>query len=255
MKIYSVLLKKDITEIFKTYKLFVIPAIFLFFGFTSPVFAKFLPEFIKSMANSGFKIELPPPTWIDAYEQFFKNLNQIGLLSIILTTMGSIAEEKSKGIIHLVLSRSVSHWNIILSKFTASAIILAFSLFLGFLACGYGTFILFKQILLQDAIIATLIYFVYALFILSITLFASAIARSTTIAAAISIGLFFFFSILSSIHPALTNYTPGGLTNYIHLAIIHSIDYNSVSISLCFTSVLSCLFLFAGNYIFSKQEI
>lgn len=252
---YKVLLKKDITEIFKTYKLFVVPAIFLFFGFTSPVFAKFLPEFIKSMANSGFKIELPPPTWIDAYEQFFKNLNQIGMLAIILTTMGSIAEEKSKGIIHLVLSRSVSHWNIILSKFTASALLLAFSLFLGFVACGYGTFILFKVILIQDAVFATFLYFVYALFILSLTLFASAIARSTTVAAAISIGGFFFFSILSSIHPTLAKYTPGGLTNYIHLAITHSLDFSSVIVLLCITSLLSFIFLFAGNYIFSKQEI
>ncbi len=252
---YKILLKKDITEILKTYKLFVVPAIFLFFGFTSPITAKFMPEFIKSMADSGFKFELPTPTWIDAFEQFFKNLNQIGMLAIILTTMGTIAEEKSKGIIHLILSRSVRRWNIILSKFTASALLLAFSLFLGFIACGYGTFILFNDILFQDVLFATFLYFVYALFILSLTVFASAITRSTTVAAAISIGGFLFFSILSSIHPTLAKYSPGGLTNSIHLAITHSLDYENVIVTLSISIGLSFLFLLAGNYVFSKQEI
>ena len=70
-----------------------------------------MPEFIKTMA-SEISIELPPPTWIDAFGQYLKNLSQIGMLAIILTTMGSIVEEKSKGIIHLILSRSVSRLNV-----------------------------------------------------------------------------------------------------------------------------------------------
>ncbi len=252
---FKVLLKKDIHEILKTYKLYVVPAIFMFFGFTSPIIAKYMPEFIKSMATSGLKIELPTPTWIDAFEQFFKNLNQIGFLAIILTTMGSIAEEKSKGIIHLILSRPVSRWSIILSKYTASSLLVFFSLILGFIACAYGTFILFHEIMFQDSIIAILLYFIYSLFILSLTIFASSIARSTTIAATISIGGFFFFSILSSINPFLSKYTPGGLTNYIHLAITHSLEFDAVIVPILITVSASFLFLFMGNFLFSKQEI
>lgn len=43
-------LRKESHEILRTYKIYVIPAIFLLMGFFSPLVAEFTPEIVKSMA-------------------------------------------------------------------------------------------------------------------------------------------------------------------------------------------------------------
>ena len=80
-------LKKEFKEIIKTYRIWVIPLIFLFFGMLSPIVVKILPDLFKSQLKSqGIIINIPPQTAVDSFLQYFKNLSQIGMLAIILFT-------------------------------------------------------------------------------------------------------------------------------------------------------------------------
>jgi len=64
-----VLLKKEVMEIFRTSKIYVLPAVFLFIAITSPLMAKYMPTLINSIleySGQQMQISIPTPTYIDA---------------------------------------------------------------------------------------------------------------------------------------------------------------------------------------------
>ncbi len=110
-----VFFKKEVKAIFKTYRIWLIPLIFIFFGILSPVSAKFLPAILKAAMQADttqkvfLQIKIPEPTQTDAYLQWVKNLSQFGMLTLILISMGLVAEEKARGTLALVVTKPVSN--------------------------------------------------------------------------------------------------------------------------------------------------
>ena len=128
-----VLFRKEVTEILKTYKIYVIPLLFLVFGFASPVITKLLPDILAGLSN--MEIVVPEMSWIDAFDQFFKNLNQIGIIAVILMFMGRVAEEKHRGTATMILSKPVSRTAWVIAKFGAAVLLVLLSMIPAYQAC------------------------------------------------------------------------------------------------------------------------
>lgn len=250
---FKTLLKKEFTEIFRTYKIYVIPIIFLVFGLTSPIIAKFTPELVKSLVTD-ITIEIPPPTWKDAFAQLFKNLTQIGILAIILTSMGIVADEKSKGTVMLVLAKPVSRYAFVFSKLIATLSLVTVSLILSYIACLYNTSILFPDMQIDKTLQATIIYTIYMIFITSLTIFASTIANNNIAAGGISIAGLFIASLLPSLNRTLAQYSPGALTGTMNSIIVGTASFWNTTWTILITLVISIGLIMFGNFIFSKQE-
>ncbi|MEW6524425.1 MAG: ABC transporter permease [Bacillota bacterium] len=251
---FGVLLKKELSEILRTYKIYVVPVIFLAFGLVSPILAKIMPELIRSLAPD-IRIEVPTPTWLDAFAQYFKNLTQVGLLAVILTTMGVVADEKSKGTVLLVLSRPVSRYALVFAKFTASVALLAASVGLSFVACLYYTHVLFPDLAWTAASWATLVFFVYAIFIASLAIAASSIARSNVAAGGMAVGGFFLVSLLPSVHRVFARYSPGALNTYAGEILAQVKVPGDAAGAVVTTMVLSLALVTLGSWVFTRQEL
>src|SRR4029450_10216921 len=96
---FSAFLAKELNEIMKTWRIWVLPGMLLFFAVASPVLALLTPALVSSAAQAppGLTIPMPPPTWTDAYGQFLKILNQIILIAIVITGAGAISSERASG--------------------------------------------------------------------------------------------------------------------------------------------------------------
>jgi len=66
---FRAFLWKEFVEILRTWRIWVIPGMLVFFGVTSPIVAALTPALVRSMAASapGVVIHIPPPTALDAY--------------------------------------------------------------------------------------------------------------------------------------------------------------------------------------------
>jgi len=71
---------KEVREFLRTYKIYTVPGILLLFGFASPILTKIMPDLLGNLAGD-MGITLPEMSWIDSYDQFFKNVVQIGMLA------------------------------------------------------------------------------------------------------------------------------------------------------------------------------
>jgi ABC-2 type transport system permease protein len=135
---FGALLGKEMREQLRTYRLPVVAIVFLIFGITSPVLARFTKELLDALgtqAAGGIQIVIPPPTPADAVGQLLKNLSQFGILIAILLAMGTVATEKERGTAALVLTKPASRLSFLLAKFVAIGINLGIAVVA---ACAVG---------------------------------------------------------------------------------------------------------------------
>lgn len=250
----SVFLKKEFREILRTHKIYVVPCIFLFFAISSPLIAKMTPELLKSMMPN-FEIALPAPTAADSYLQLFKNLNQIGILAVIFTSIGLVADEKVRGTAILMLTKPVPKWSFIMSKFIATSALVLSSTLLAYFVCLYYTVFLFKEALFIVSAQAIILAVAYYLLIIAITLLASTISRSPALSGAFSIGSFFLLSILPALHKSLAKYTPGALTTFQDKLLVGTATFSEVVPALVITLAAMAVLLILTVLIFKHQEL
>lgn len=248
------LLGKELREILRTYKLYTIPGIFLLFGFASPILTKLLPEMLGSMMEE-MGMQLPEQTWLDSYGQLFKNLIQMGILAVILTTMGTIADERNKGVAQLVLTKPVSRTGYILAKYVANLLLVGISALLAFLATWFYTDILFEGTQFGPGFTAIGVYILYAAVVLAITIFSSAITKSTLAAGGLSILGLIIISLLPLLGETLHKYSPGSLTAHLNSALTSTADTAQMgwAVAVAVATILALLGL--ASFIFHRQEL
>lgn len=120
MKAFWAFTNKEIIEYFRSAKLLILTVVFLLFGMMNPVMAKFTPEILKV---AGIEINLPDPTAMDSWAQFYKNVSQMGLIIIVIVFSGIMAAELSKGTLINILTKGLKRKTVILSKFTVASVL------------------------------------------------------------------------------------------------------------------------------------
>lgn len=140
---FWVLLRKEFREQFKTNKVIIVAAVFLFFGLGTPLLTKYTPELIESLGTGGITIEMPTPTSSDSLVEYAGTMAQFGVLMAVLVGMGAIAKEVETGTAAMVLSKPVGRLAFILAKLKAGGFTFMAALVLGGLACWGYTVILF----------------------------------------------------------------------------------------------------------------
>jgi ABC-2 type transport system permease protein len=252
----TLFLGKEFREILRTYKIWVVPAIFLFFGLLSPVAVKLLPELLKpQMEAQGIVIELPLPKAADSFLQFYKNLAQLGMLAIILVSMGLVSEERSRGILELLLAKPLSRTAVIVSKFVAQTVLVGGSIILGAAACYFYTLALFEGGRLLPFVQGTVLFLAYDALIIALALFFSSVLRSQIAAGGLALISFFLLSTLPLIHRLFAEYSPSVLTSLANDIVAGKADFSAAGWPAVSSLSLTLLLLALGSIIFNRQEL
>src|SRR5690348_5001800 len=123
IQVFWPLLKKELYEQYRTYRVLIAVVILLLLGLSAPIVTKLTPQLLQNLGGS-IKIILPPQTAMDALNAYLKNMTQIPALMIILLTMGCIADERSHGTAVTILTKPVSRTVFVLAKFLAYVVLL-----------------------------------------------------------------------------------------------------------------------------------
>lgn len=249
---YSFLIK-EIKEYIKTHKLLIILSLFTFFAILSPLTARYMNELISLLAED-VQIVFPAPTFIDSWVQYYKNMTSLCLIVYLIIMTGTVAQEKNKGSIMLVLTKKVSRFNFLFSKFVGGVFLLTVGLFVSILVSGFYTQILFKEVVYEGLFISIVLLWLMGLFYTSLAILASVIAKTPTTAALLGFAGYAIFN-LFNISSGLQKFNPAGAAS-----ILNGILYNSSSVSsniIClFSTIIGTILLFFVSYfIFKKQEI
>ena len=73
----------------RTHRLWVVVGIYVFFGITGPLSARYLPELVGRFAGE-MQITMPDPTPAAGMAQFGANAGQLGLLAVLVVAAGAL---------------------------------------------------------------------------------------------------------------------------------------------------------------------
>jgi ABC-2 type transport system permease protein len=115
---YRELLTKEVVEAWRTYRLAILCGVFVVIGIAIPLLIRFLPRLLRWFGGTG-EIRLEDLGVADVVGVLVRNVTLVGGIAAILLTMGSVAGERRRGTLGLVLSRPVSRAAVIWAKFVA----------------------------------------------------------------------------------------------------------------------------------------
>ncbi|HLF91351.1 MAG TPA: YhfC family glutamic-type intramembrane protease, partial [Anaerolineales bacterium] len=209
--VFWVATRKEIRQLWRTKRFLVVGAVFLLFGMGSPLIAKLTPELLRSIEGAEMFADLiPEPTAGDAMAQYLKNLSQFGFIIAILIGMGAVAGEKERGVAPMILSKPMSRWAFITSKFAAQ-----FAMYLcAFVLAGLGaytyTVILFGALDFGAFALLNGLLLLWLMTFAALNLLGSTLGASTVAAGGIGLGLSVVMLVAGNI-PRYGALFPGGL--------------------------------------------
>ena len=211
MKGSGALLKKELKEQWRTYRVLIVAGVFLLLGLSTPLMLYYLPQLLE-MTGEDIIVEIPEFNAAYIFGEYASTITQMGILVAVLIGMGTIAQERSRGTLAMTLSKPVSWGTFIAAKLIGMSIIFVASLAIAGLGCYGYTWYLFDG---TDALDFTILNLLLALFFITCLaeiVLCSSFFKNQLAAGGLGLGVLIVQAGLSGI-PQLSNYLPNALVN------------------------------------------
>jgi ABC-2 type transport system permease protein len=207
---FSILLRKELREAWRTRRLPVVALLFVGVGVLSPLTARYLNEILGVALGDQLPLALPAPSPLMAVEQLQKNMGQLGALAAIALAMGAVSGELDRGTAALVLAQPVGRPAFLIAKLSAIAAVLGICVALATAVAWTYTTILFEVQPIGGWAVMAVLSWLGLLAWAAITFVASTATGSTTAAAGIGFVALIALSLVAIV-PALDRLLPSGL--------------------------------------------
>ena len=255
MKAYFAFCKKEWIESLRTYKLMMMWIAFVLFGLMSPLFAKMLPDLLNGIdLGNGISLQIPEPSALDSWGQFFKNIGQLGVLTLVIVFSGITANEFSKGTLINILTKGMKRHTVIFAKFTVASVIWSISYLLAF-GITYSYTVYFWEIgAMPHALLAFASPWVYGLFLISLMILGGVWLKSFLGSLSLTGGAIVVMSLLS-INPNFQKYNPLSLGGSALLLLNGQKTPDDFIPALMICIVLTALMIARTVVIFNRKQV
>ena len=251
---FAAFVRKELLELRKTWRLWVLGGVFVFLGIGTPILAAATPALLEMTAerSPGVSISFPAPTAADAYLQFLGNLAQLALLVVIITGAASVASEHRAGTSVLVLTKPLSRGAFVTAKAVSGLLLLLLATAAGAALCIAVTVALFDTAFIAPFIASVGLWLALgAMFVTLMVLLSAATGRQAT-AAGIGLGVYVALFVLTGF-PAARDRTPAGILAA-NDALVKGRDV-TIAAPLVTTLALAALFVAAAVVVFRRKEL
>lgn len=213
MRTWRILLQKELLESVRNFRWLWIPLVFLMLGIMNPITNYYMPQILEASglsAEVAAQIPVPGPE-----ETLVKSLSQygtLGILILVIAFMGIVSSERQSGSAIMILVKPVSHTSYIMAKWTAMAMITLGSFAFAHMGTWYYTGVLFDWVSFGLVLKSSLIYSLWLILILTLTILLSSFLRSTGGVAFVTLALAAILSLLTELLGDVMKWSPARLT-------------------------------------------
>lgn len=255
MTIFLAALRKELLQQWRTRRVLVVMTVFILFGLTSPLVARFMPEIFKSIPGAEqFAGLIPAPTFKDAMSQYIKNITQFGFLLAVLLGMNAVAGEKESGTAAMILSKPMPRWAFILSKFFGQSLVYLAAFAVASLGAYYYTLLLFGSFDAGTFAAINLLLLLWLLAFVGAALLGSVIGGTTAAAGGFGIAFAAAIMLAGSI-PQFGQLLPAGLMAWASMLGEGQTGLPANGGALAGTAVWILVCLLWSIALFERQEI
>jgi hypothetical protein len=148
-------------------------AVFLLFGFTGPLTARYLEAILRRFGG-GVEVRLPTPVPADGMAEYVSNGLQLGLLVVVLVAAAALAFDAQRESAAFLRTRVRGTWQLVLPKVAVNALTAAGAFTLGAAAAWYETVVLLGRLPLTRTMAGIAYLALYLGFAVALTTLAAA---------------------------------------------------------------------------------
>jgi ABC-2 type transport system permease protein len=206
------LLKKEMREQWRTYRLLIVGSLFLMFGITTPLTLKYLPQILES-SGGGMTIEVPPPTAAQSLAEYAGTIAQVGVLVAVLVAMGCVASELRNGTAVMTLSKPVGRGAFVGAKLVAMSLTFLISMVVASAFCFAYTVWLIEDAGVMAFVGQNLLLGLFLVFCLAVTLLLSSLFKSSLAAGGVALSVLLGQAVLGAV-PAIGDFMPNKILGW-----------------------------------------
>ncbi|GGA89209.1 ABC transporter permease [Ornithinibacillus halotolerans] len=254
---WMTLLKKELLENWRNKKWIWVPLVIILLSIMDPLTTYFMPQILDSVGGmpEGTVIEMPEFAPAEVVLITLGQLSSLGVLIVVLITMGTITGERKSGVSELVLVKPVSFWNYISAKWVSFLLLVWASLFFGILVHWYYINILFGNLSFTEFLTIFFFFGVWLTFVVSLTIFYSSVVKSTGLVAFFTILTIMAMSLVTEIFQYVLDWSPNNLSDYIFESLVNGEVVSDLWITAGITFGISLLLLVSSVQIFKRKEM
>ncbi|WP_164219840.1 ABC transporter permease subunit [Virgibacillus sp. YIM 98842] len=214
---WMTLFKKEIIENWRNKKWIWVPLIFILLAIIDPISNYYMPQIIDSIGGmpEGAVFEIPELSSAEVILMTLGQLSSLGVLVIILMSMGAIAGERKSGVIELILVKPVSYQHYITAKWAALLSLVWTALILGLTACWYYTVTLFGELPVISLLQIIFFYGLWITLVVTIVIFYNSFVKTPGLVAFLSIATIMAMSLLTQVFGRFLEWSPNNLSGHI----------------------------------------
>ncbi|PAV28125.1 ABC transporter permease [Virgibacillus profundi] len=254
---WSTLFKKEMLENWHNKKWIWVPLVIILIAILDPISNYYLPQIIESVGGvpDGTVIELPEFTPAEVVMMSLGQFSSLGVLIIVLMSMGTIAGERKSGVSELILVKPVSFKNYITAKWAALLVIVWGSLFIGMLASWYYTNLLYGELSLTALLQIVFFYGLWFMLVISLSIFYNTLFKTPGLVAFLTIITIMLMSVITQVFAHVLEWSPNNLSSHIfEMLMTDSIPSDLIG-SAIVTIAISIILVAASILTFKNKEL
>jgi ABC-2 type transport system permease protein len=210
----------------RTHRLLTIIGVYVFFGITGPLTARYLSQILGRLGTEGVRVEFPEPVPADGITQYVGNVSQIGLLVVVMVAASALAFDARREMAIFLRTRVRRVRQIVIPAYTVNAGAAIGGLLVGSLAAWYETAVLLGE-LPPTGMLAGIAYgALFLSFAVAIVALAASIVRGVLAATGVSLVFLIALAILGGLTPLgrwLPTHLAGAMSGLVRGE--HVVDY------------------------------
>ncbi|MDQ0209309.1 ABC transporter permease [Alkalicoccobacillus murimartini] len=257
MRQWTVLYRKELTEMARNYKLLWIPIVFILLGVMQPVSSYYMQEILDTFGGlpEGTILEMPTPTGVEVLMQVLSNYGMFGVLILVLSAMGVVSAERQSGVAGMIMIKPVPYSSYIVSKWAGLVTITLISLFTGYAASWYYTNVLIETVPFELIFQSVVIYSIWLVFVVTLTLFFSTIMKGNGSVAFVTIFVVFALSTVTSILGKNMKWSPATMIEHTGQTLLSGEVDASFLLAFMTTIAMIIVVLISSIQIFKRKEL
>lgn len=254
---WTTLFKKEMLEFWRNKKWIWFPLVIILLAIMDPVSNYYLPQIIEATGGlpDGTTIELPEYTPPEVIMMSLGQFSSLGVLVIVLISMGTIASERKSGVSELILVKPVAYRNYITAKWAAHLVLVWGSLLIGMLASWYYITILYGGLSFGSLLLVILFYGLWLTLVVTVSIFYNTLFKSVGIVGFSSILTIMLMSLVTKVFGRFLNRSPIHLSDHIFDMLLMDHISGELVVTALVTIAMTIVLLMISIFTFKTKEL
>lgn len=254
---WTTLMKKEMLQFWRNKQIIWVPLVMAILAVMDPITYYFLPEILELSGGlpEGAVFEIPELTANDSFLLGVESLNFMGVMLLLLISMGAIAAERKSGVAEMMYTKPIHPFSYMMSKWLALLIVAAVALFTALAFNWYYTNVLYGELEFFVMIKTFGFYMVWLMFIVAVAIFFNAFLSKPGLVFASAAGVIFVMNLIDTFLGHKLTYFPNRLTSHLEEMLYSQKVPGELYMTAGVILITVCVLLGGSTVIFKNKKI